>query len=111
MTKSNLPYSQLVCVQSTKMLIFTRKQDIRLQQLGGPRQVAQLDMVVPVDNVQSADAVVGDPEGRLIFWTDKEKHTISRSFINGSDQQIIIATNLGTFQNSEIRANGKVHFS
>ncbi|KAF4523621.1 hypothetical protein B566_EDAN010130, partial [Ephemera danica] len=75
-----------------KLLLFARSRDLRVHLLGA--QSPQIDMVVPVDGVQSAVALGWDSESDTIFWTDVEANTISRAALNGSSQRII--TNLTT---------------
>lgn len=79
------------------MLIFARKKDIRLQQLSSSVGRTNIDMVVPLDGIMSADALAVDPEKQMIYWTDIEGGIISRSRLNGSDQQLLVATNLRKF--------------
>lgn len=76
------------------MLLFARKKDIRLQQLGGETERPYVDMVVPLDGIQSADALAVHSEQQMIYWTDVEGHSISRSRINGSEQQLLVSANL-----------------
>jgi hypothetical protein len=59
-------------------------------------------MVVPVDGIQSAVALAWDSESDTIFWTDVEANTISRAALNGSNQRIIVNSNLGTSNNYRI---------
>lgn len=53
------------------------------------------DMVLPVDGVKSAVAISWDSNTDSIFWSDVEADVISRAFLNGSRQQIVIGNNLG----------------
>jgi hypothetical protein len=73
--------------------LFARSRDLRVHLLGagGP----QIDMVVPVDGIQSAVALAWDSDTDSIFWTDVETNTISRAALNGSSQRIIVNSNLG----------------
>lgn len=52
-------------------------------------------MVLPVDGVKSAVAISWDSNSDSIFWSDVEADVISRAFLNGSKQQIVIGNNLG----------------
>lgn len=52
------------------------------------------DQVIPVDNIKSAVALDWDHNSNSIFWTDVEKDTINRAFLNGSHQTVIVGSNL-----------------
>lgn len=82
------------CQAPEKLLIFARKKDLRLKHLdeGAAHQHA---VVIPVDGVKSAVALAWDSNTESIFWTDVEKDTINRAHWNGSNQQILIHTNIG----------------
>lgn len=85
-----------------KLLIFARNKDIRLRQLGQGKEVGIVDMVIPLDQVRSAVALAFDSDRNTIYWSDVESHKISRSFLNGSRQEMIISSNLGKrFQKNE----------
>nr|CAD7429648.1 unnamed protein product [Timema monikensis] len=76
-----------------KLLLFARKKELRIRQLDkGPN--SDVDMVVPVDGIQSAVALAWDSNTDSIFWTDVEADTINRAFLNGSNQQVIVSSNL-----------------
>lgn len=79
-----------------KLLIFARNKDIRLRQLGQGKEVGIIDMVIPLDQVRSAVALAFDSDKNTIYWTDVESHRISKSFLNGSNQEVVISSNLGT---------------
>ncbi|KAK6619502.1 hypothetical protein RUM43_012259 [Polyplax serrata] len=79
-----------------KLLIFARNKDIRLRQLGQGKEVGIIDMVIPLDQVRSAVALAFDSDGNMIYWSDVESHRISRSFLNGSNQEVIISSNLAS---------------
>lgn len=53
-------------------------------------------MVIPLDDVQSAVALAYDADTNQIYWSDVEGHRISRSYLNGSHQEIVIDTNLAS---------------
>lgn len=59
------------------------------------KEVGNIDMVIPLDRVQSAVALAFDSDTDRIYWTDVEGKSISRSFLNGSQQEIVVNTNLG----------------
>lgn len=52
-------------------------------------------MVIPLDKVQSAVALGFDSDTDRIYWTDVEANSISRSYLNGTQQEVVINTNLG----------------
>lgn len=89
-----LKFFSKTCAIPEKMLIFARKKDIRLQQLSSSADRTNIDMVVPLDGIMSADALAVDPEKQMIYWTDIEGGIISRSRLNGSEQQLLVSTNL-----------------
>ncbi|PSN54231.1 Low-density lipoprotein receptor-related protein 4 [Blattella germanica] len=74
----------------TKLLLFARKKDLRMRQL----ENSDVDMVIPVDGIRSAVALAWDSDSDLIFWTDVDSDTINRAHINGSQQSIIVNSNL-----------------
>jgi hypothetical protein len=76
---------------ATKLLLFARKKDLRMHQL----ENGDVDMVIPVDGIQSVVALAWDSESDSIFWTDVESDTINRAHLNGSQQKVIVSSNLG----------------
>lgn len=76
-----------------QLLLFARKKDIRLRRLDTKDE--SNDMVLPVDGVKSAVAIAWDSNTDSIFWSDVEADLISRAFLNGSKQQVVIGNNLG----------------
>lgn len=52
------------------------------------------DQVIPVDNIKSAVALDWDHNSNSIFWTDVERDTVNRAFLNGSSQTVIVGSNL-----------------
>ncbi|XP_038213650.1 low-density lipoprotein receptor-related protein 4 [Zerene cesonia] len=77
-----------------KLLLYARRKDIRLKLLNPRKQMDGLDMVIPVDSIKSAVALDWDHARKRIFWTDVEKDTINRALLNGSNQTVIVSTNL-----------------
>lgn len=47
-----------------------------------------------MENIKSAVALDWDHNSNSIFWTDVEKDTINRAYLNGSQQTIIVGSNL-----------------
>jgi len=56
---------------------------------------SDVDVVIPVDGIRSAVAVAWDSDSDSIFWTDVESDTINRAHLNGSQQRVIVSSNLG----------------
>ena len=75
------------------ILIFARKKDLRIMPIEDSARV--YDNVIPVDHVQSAMGLTWDSNQDMIYWTDVEADTISRAFLNGTNQSAIISHNLG----------------
>ncbi|XP_023246171.1 low-density lipoprotein receptor-related protein 4 isoform X3 [Copidosoma floridanum] len=73
------------------ILAFARKKDITMISLD---QNKPFDVVIPLDNVESAVGLAWDPLNRTIYWTDFSTHTISRASLDGSNRQTIIKNNL-----------------
>ncbi|XP_068993611.1 low-density lipoprotein receptor-related protein 4 isoform X1 [Neodiprion pinetum] len=74
------------------LLIFARKKDLRLRPVD---QAARgFDTVIPVDHIESAVALTWDSNEDTIYWTDVETDTISRAYLNGTNQSVIISYNL-----------------
>jgi sugar lactone lactonase YvrE len=75
------------------LLIFARKKDLRLISLD---QVAKaFDIVVPLDNIESAVALTWNSNDDTIYWTDVEADSISKANLDGTNQKAIISNNLG----------------
>ncbi|XP_048480934.1 low-density lipoprotein receptor-related protein 4 [Plutella xylostella] len=91
----NLHANGRTCEESPeKLLLYARRKDIRLKQLNPRKQLDSLDMVIPVDSIKSAVALDWDHNSNSIFWTDVDKDTINRAFLNGSHQTVIVGSNL-----------------
>lgn len=91
-------YSRRTCTSvPDKLLLIARKKDIRLRQLEPKNASIEVDMVVPLDGLKSAVALEWCSESDYIYWTDVGRGSISRAFLNGSNQATIISTNLGKF--------------
>lgn len=74
------------------LLAFARKKDIRMINLD---QNKPFDVVIPLDNVESAVGLAWDPVNRMIYWSDLTTHTISRANLDGSSRQTVVNNNLG----------------
>jgi low-density lipoprotein receptor-related protein 4 len=76
-----------------KILLIARKKDIRMRQLDS-KNPHEIDMVIPLDNLKSTLALDWCSDTDRIYWTDTGKSTISRAYLNGSNQETIIADGL-----------------
>ncbi|KAB0798924.1 hypothetical protein PPYR_06804 [Photinus pyralis] len=83
------------CQQPEKLLIFARKKDLRIKHLDSSA-VHQHEMVIPVDGIKSAVALAWDSVTDSIYWTDVERDTINKAHWNGSNQQVLVHTNIVT---------------
>lgn len=72
-----------------KLLLLARKKDIRMRQLDSKNQ-NEHDMVIPLDNLKSTIALDWCSDTDRIYWTDTGRSTISRAYLNGSNQETII---------------------
>ncbi|KRT81543.1 EGF-like domain containing protein [Oryctes borbonicus] len=88
-----LNVDQKTCLNPEKLLIFARKKDLRLKHLD-EGATHQHEVVIPVDGVKSAVALAWDSATESIFWTDVEKDSISRAHWNGSNQRVLVHTNI-----------------
>lgn len=50
--------------------------------------------MIPLDNIKSAIGLDWDHNHNSIFWSDVEKDTINRAYLNGSHQTVIVNSNL-----------------
>lgn len=80
------------CQSPSKMLVFSRKKDLRIKHIENSGN--EHYMVVPVDGIKSAVAIDWDAKTESIFWTDVGRSTINTAHWNGSNHEIIIDTNL-----------------
>ncbi|XP_022829670.1 low-density lipoprotein receptor-related protein 4 [Spodoptera litura] len=91
----NLNSDGRTCEQTPeKLLLYARKKDIRLKQLNPRKSTDSLDMVIPVETIKSAVALDWDHNTNSIFWTDVDKDTINHAYLNGSQQRVIVGSNL-----------------
>lgn len=79
-----------------KLLLLARKKDIRMRQLDSKNPLKEVDMVIPLDGLKSTIALDWDSDTDQIFFTDVGRSTISRAFLNGSNQETVISANLAS---------------
>ncbi|XP_013175419.1 PREDICTED: low-density lipoprotein receptor-related protein 4 isoform X2 [Papilio xuthus] len=77
-----------------KLLLYVSKKNIRLKLLNPRKQIDSLDAVIPLENVKYGVAMDWDHNTNTIFWTDVDKDTINRAYLNGSNQTVIVSSNL-----------------
>ncbi|XP_022905754.2 low-density lipoprotein receptor-related protein 4 [Onthophagus taurus] len=81
------------CQKPEKLLIFARKKELRIKHLD-ENAVHSHEIIIPVDGIKSAVALDWDSKSDTVFWTDIEKDTINSAHWNGTEQKVIIHTNL-----------------
>ncbi|CAL4059748.1 unnamed protein product, partial [Meganyctiphanes norvegica] len=95
-----LIYFRVSCgSRPNQVLVFAQRNNLRMVPLTNTDSIdtssrQQMDTVLPLDGVVSPlalDFLVADD---LVFWTDVEAQTISRAHLNGSNQMILVRTNL-----------------
>lgn len=79
------------------ILLVVRKKDIRLRQLNPTNSSAEIDMVIPLDGLKSTVALDWCSRTDYIYWTDVGRGAISKAYLNGSNQEIVIQANLGEY--------------
>ncbi|XP_031629327.1 low-density lipoprotein receptor-related protein 4 isoform X2 [Contarinia nasturtii] len=77
-----------------KLLIISRKKDIRVRQLLSKNSLNEHDMVVPIDGLKSTIGIDWCQKTDTIYWTDVGRSAISRAQLNGDNQTQIIQSNL-----------------
>ncbi|CAG0879904.1 unnamed protein product [Darwinula stevensoni] len=90
------PYGSLLdqngvnCIEvQEKFLLVTSEKSIQVLPLEG-----KVDYILPLDGIQSALGLDWDSNTGFIFWTDIQRHSISRALRNGTEQKDIITSNL-----------------
>ncbi|KAE8753091.1 low-density lipoprotein receptor, partial [Frankliniella occidentalis] len=87
------------------MLVYVRKKEIHLREMSGSAAetgaLAALglgssarDVVLAVDGVRHAQAVAWDSASDSIFWSDFKATTISRARRDGSQQRVVVGSDL-----------------
>ncbi|KAK4295463.1 hypothetical protein Pmani_031983 [Petrolisthes manimaculis] len=90
-----LPDKRTCSQRPDQALIFAQRNNLRLISLiESEGNSTKMDTVIPVDGLRSAVALDFYQEDDLLFWSDVETKTISRAHINGTDQSLVISTDL-----------------
>lgn len=86
------------------MLVYVRKKEVRLREISGSSGSSASaalglgssarDVVLPVDDVRHAQAVAWDAVEDVIFWSDYKSASISRARRDGSQQRVVVGTDL-----------------
>ncbi|XP_067144345.1 low-density lipoprotein receptor-related protein 4-like [Centruroides vittatus] len=80
------------CKESLNVfLVFTRRIDIRYLCLDCEEGIS---IVLPLKNISSAVALDWENEHGNIYWSDLTSDTINKANCNGSNQEVVIGTNL-----------------
>lgn len=74
-------------------LLFTRRNDIRWLCIECPEE-ANIDVVLPLKDINGVVSIDFDPESSTIFWSDLTNKTINRGLWNGLSQNTIISASL-----------------
>ncbi|XP_068671649.1 low-density lipoprotein receptor-related protein 6-like [Montipora foliosa] len=91
-TGVRLMKDQMTCEQGpVNFLLLARKEDIRLISLDTPDFT---DVVVPVFGIRHAVAIDFDPVDKFIYWSDDENLEIKRSRVDGTDVQVVVASQI-----------------
>lgn len=77
-----------------RLLLLARKKDIRMRQLNSKTPLKEVDMVIPLDGLKSTIALDWCSETDTIFWTDIGRSSISKAHLDGSNQEVILSSNL-----------------
>lgn len=77
-----------------KLLLVARKKDIRIRQLNSKDPSKDIDMVIPLDGLKSIVALDWCSDTNIIYYTDVGRSVIGRAYINGSNQETVITSNL-----------------
>ncbi|KAL9884451.1 LDL receptor related protein 4 [Glossina fuscipes fuscipes] len=78
-----------------KLVLVARRKDIRLRQIHAKSSTYNdVDMIIPLDNLKHAVALDWTSDSDTIYWTDVEKSSINKAYLNGSHQQKVIHSNL-----------------
>ncbi|XP_073694518.1 low-density lipoprotein receptor-related protein 6 [Garra rufa] len=73
----------------TQLLLLARRTDLRRISLDTPDFT---DIVLQADDIRHAIAVDYDPVEGYVYWTDDEVQAIRRSYLDGSDAQFVVTS-------------------
>ena len=62
--------------------------------------VADTFPVLPLENLGQPTALAIDQIGEMLYWTEVDNNTISRSHLNGSGQEVFLGGLQGTYDNT-----------
>uniref|UniRef100_A0AAY4EDX2 EGF-like domain-containing protein n=1 Tax=Denticeps clupeoides TaxID=299321 RepID=A0AAY4EDX2_9TELE len=74
---------------ATQLLLLARRTDLRRISLDTPDFT---DIVLPAEEIRHAIAIDYDPVEGYLYWTDDEVKAIRRSFLDGSDAQFVVTS-------------------
>lgn len=77
-----------------KLLLVARKKDIRIRQLNSKEPDKEIDMVIPLDGLKNIIAIDWCSDTNVIYWGDVGRNVIAKAFLNGSNQETVISSNL-----------------
>lgn len=81
-------------IEPDKLLFVARKKDIRIRQLNSKDPTKDIDMVIPLDGLKSVVALDWCSDTNSIYYTDVGRSVIGKAYINGSNQDTVISSNL-----------------
>jgi len=74
------------CVVPDAFLLYSSKDDIRRISIETPNT----NVLLPLKGVEEASSLDFDRKNGMIYWTDTKSNAISRAFLNGSNQELVI---------------------
>ncbi|XP_042302506.1 low-density lipoprotein receptor-related protein 5 isoform X1 [Sceloporus undulatus] len=74
-----------------EVLLLARRTDLRRISLDMPDFT---DIILQIDNIRHAIAIDYDPVEGYIYWTDDDVRAIRRAFLDGSEAQTIVSTEI-----------------
>jgi len=74
------------CMIPEAVLLYTRRDDIVRISMETPNT----NITIPLKGVEEANALDFDRMNGMIYWSDTKSRTISRAFLNGSNQEIVV---------------------
>ncbi|XP_062373779.1 low-density lipoprotein receptor-related protein 6 isoform X2 [Sardina pilchardus] len=74
---------------ATQLLLLARRTDLRQISLDTPDFT---DIIMPAEDIRHAIAIDYDPIEGYVYWTDDEVRAIRRSYLDGSDAQLVVTS-------------------